>query len=605
MIDGDLKLCETLINGHRGLTEERRRLWLDIAAKYRGNRQKTGDEDRNLSDPVENGSLFGIVDTKVAATTPQRPRGCFTPSRKVDPYLTYAANRDALINHTLRERAYHMTLKKLNAMARVCPHVFVKAGWDWRDRMPRFDVLTPLVCWFDEAADDPLDVSYFIHQKFLRKHEVIDLVRNGLYPKGYVEECRASIRPAESRLLEKYGPDQIQPVYVVYEIHDIHGGAVYHYSLDWQREFLLVQETPEHLFLPKPFFCVSFNEYMDGQRGLSDGEVLRNPAERLSRLDAIEYGHAGAFIPRVFLNPEAFVDPTKVVEQLTRPTQPGQMFKFSLKNGYTWEQAVSASPTPNLPMAFSTARNAAAEDLAYRAGLPAYTRGQEGSKVATELALQQQSEATRRAWDVAIMQDAVTFAAKAGIALYEEHLDEHEVVAAADDDGSGRVTDVQEVFRATLGFRDPSEHAYQQATGQTHASAVDYYYTPEPYEDPLAGNPQSELATLQALYSLSTAVNPMSPINGRDIADRIRRKLKYGPDFLVPEQAQQPAPGAMPPGAPPGAATPAPPPPGGTDPVTAGGAPVGVTGIPTPALGPMKGGAGHPAPVPKGAGVTL
>jgi hypothetical protein len=352
------------------------------------------------------------------------------------------------------------------------------------------------------------------------------------------------------------------------------------------------------LFLRKPFFTVAFNEYMDGLRGLSDGEVLRNPAERLSRLDAIEYRHAKTSIPQIYINPAAFQDPKKVLEQLTRPTRPGQIFEFALQQGYTWDMAVGSSPTPNLPMAFGTARNAAAEDLAYRAGLPAYTRGQEGSKVATELALQQQSEATRRAWDVTIMQDCVTFAAKAGIALFEEHLDEHEVVAAADDDGSGRVTEVQEVFRASLGFRDPSAYAYEQATGQGHQSAVDYYYTPEPYEDPLAGNPQSELATLQALFAISTAVNPMSPINGRDIADRIRRKLKYGPDFLAPEQPAGAVPGApAAPGAPP--APPAP----GTDPVTAGGAPAGVTGIPTPALGPMKGGAGHPAPVPKGAGI--
>lgn len=597
MINGDLKLCETIITGHRNLSSERRMRWLDIANKYRGNR--VGEDDQGVDgDPVENGALFGVFDTKVAATTPQRPRGSFTPTQKVDPYLTYAANRDALCNHAFRSRALHRSLKQLNAMARLFPHVFIKHTWDWRDRMPRYDVLSPLVCWFDEAAEHALDVSYFIHRKFLRRHEVMDLVEAGLYPKQYFSECQATTRDPESRLLAQYGPDNILPVYEVFEIHDLHADCVYHVSTNWRQDFLLVQDRPEQLFTPKPFFCVAFNEYLDGQRGLSDGEVLRNPAERLSRLDAIEYRHAKQTVPNLWLNPAAFQDFKKVEEQLTRPRRPGQFYTFPLQQGYTWEQAVGTSPTPNLSVPFATAKNSAAEDLAYRAGLPAYMRGQEGSKVATELALQQQSEATRRAWDVNVMQDVVTFCAKGTIALYEEHLDPHEIVAAADDDGSGRTTNVVEVFRASLGFRDPAVYAYEAASGQSHQAATDYFYTPEPYEDPLAGNPTSRLATFQALLAASTAANPASPIDGRYIAERIRRELKEPMAFLAPEQPQ-----GMPPGAPPGA-MPEMPAPGG-DPVTAGGAPVGVPSIPTPAVGPMAGGAGHPAPTPKGAGITL
>lgn len=598
MIDGDVKLAQTLVDGHLRLLDSRITLWRDIAAKYRCHKQAGGPDEANLRDPIENGSMFGVFDTKAAATTPQRPRGSFTPTRKQEPWLGYAQNRDSLVNSVLRARAYQDTLRTINVMARTVPHVFLKASWDWRDRMPRFDVLPPTVCFFDEAAESPLDVSYIIHRRFLRKHELMDRVDRGIYPQTYMQECQASPRGDNSRLTPVYGPDEILPCYEVFEIHDLHGKAVYHYSNKWRHEFLLQQEEPEQLFCEKPFFCLSFNEFLDGQRGLSDGEVLRNPAERLSRLDAIEYKHAKTSIPMIWVNPGAFQDPKKVLESLTRPTQPGQIFEFALADGHTWASAVGSSPTPNLPMAFATARNAAAEDLAYRAGLPAYMRGQEGSKVATELALQQQSEATRRAWDVLKMQSLVTFAAQRIVSLYEEHLDEHEVLAVADDDGSERVTEVREVYRRALGLRDPAVYAWEKATGTTHQQGVDYFYTPEAYEDPLAGSPTSRLATYQALFSASNVANPMSPIDGRVVAEMIRRELKLPPDFIAPPPQAPPAPGGAPaPGAMPPLSA------GPTDPVSAGGMPAGVPSIPTPAIGPMVGGAGSPTPTPKGQGI--
>lgn len=598
MINGDVKMIETLVDGHDRISKGRRGLWSDIASKYLCDTLE-GDNDgpRTLADPVENGALFAVVDTKVAATTPQRPRGSFTPSRQESPYIDYALARERLVAHVFRQRQYELTLKRINALARITSHAFLKASWDWKRQMPRFDVLDPLCCWFDEAAESPEDITYVIRRKWLRKHEMQDLVNAGIYS-GHLLAAHPNpgFRDPESRLVET-PMDKILPVYEVFEIHDYHDGSVYHWSRVAPQEFLLAQRESEQLFNERPFYCLSFNEFVASQRGLSDGEILRNPVERLSRMDALEYAFMKAMVPDLCFNPEAFVNPELARAALTKPRVPGRILDLALRPGFTWEQALSRTPSPVLGVQFESAHNRASEDSAYRAGLPAYSRGQSGSKVATELALQQQSEATRRAWDVLKMQGLITFAATSTIGLYEEHLPENAVIATATDDGSGRVTQVREVYRATLGFRDPDLYAWQKETGQSHEDAVSYFYVPDPYDDPMAGSPQSRIAQAMQLYQAAVAV-PGGPLNPWYQGEILRRELHEAPDFLNP-QPQAGAPGAAPPGAMP--ELPAP----GGDPVTAGGAPAGVPSIPTPAVGPMAGGAGHPAPTPKGAGITL
>jgi len=602
MINGDLQLVQTLVTGHLNLTVERLRLWSDIASKYLCDALDANDTGGVvLSDQVENGALFGIVDTKVAATTPQHPRGSFTPTRQEDPFLSYAQNRERTVAHVFRQRRFHKSLKKVNALARIVSHAFIKHEWDWRTGMPRFLVLSPLECWFDEAAEEPEDVSYYIHRRWIRKHEMIDLVKQGVYDGELLHSNpNPGYRDPKSRLLLNYRPDTFLPVYEVYEIHDVHDGSVYHWSPLKPMSFLLEQHTPEQLFTPRPFFCLSFNEYLVGQRGLSDGEVLRNPVERLSRLDALEYAYTKRTTPDLAFNAAAFTNPEQALEELTKPRQPGQILNLDLKSGFTWDQAFRGTPTPNLPMSFAPARNAANEDVFYRAGLPAYTRGQEGSKVATELALQQQSEATRRAWDVNALQDIITFCAVGTIALYEEFLPGDKVLTVGVDDGSGRISETQDIYRATLGFRDPDLVAYQRETGQDHEDGVAYLYTPEAYEDPMAGSPQSKIAQAQQLMEVGFKMGPSSPINMRYQAERLRRLLHEPKDFLNPEA---PPVGPGQPGVPPGAGADPMAQAPGTDPVSAGGMPAGVPSIPTPAIGPMAGGAGSPTPTPKGLGI--
>lgn len=92
-------------------------------------------------------------------------------------------------------------------------------------------------------------------------------------------------------------------------------------------------------------------------------------------------------------------------------------------------------------------------------------------------------------------------------------------------------------------------------------------------------------------------MGPASPLNIRYQAERLRRLLHEPQDFLNPEPQQPPAQPGAPGGAPPSMPAPS------QDPVSAGGAPAGVSVIPTPALGPMAGGAGHPTPTPKGLGI--
>jgi len=163
------------------------------------------------------------------------------------------------------------------------------------------------------------------------------------------------------------------------------------------------------------------------------------------------------------------------------------------------------------------------------------------------------------------------------------------------------LTDVAQLYRHSLGFRDPATYAYEQATGQPHSAAVAYFYAPEAFEDPMTGNPASRIATLQSLFAASNVINPASPINGRHIAEALRLELRQPPDFLLPEQPPQ-QPGAMPPGAPPAGAPPPMAPP--IDPVTAGGLPPTVAPPTAPPLPGPLGGAGHPAPVPKGVGLS-
>lgn len=620
----DVHAASLLVQKHRSLADTRRTAFAELHAMYACNQWNTTDTNAGLfggAESVEDGSLYGIIDTKVAATTPLRPRIAVTPDilededdeevNEQDPQAVqmklerlavlatenrrrarFAANRQRYLHYLFDEGDLHLTLHRLNALARVVPHAFLRADWSPRLNRPVLRAFSPLEVWLDEAADCWEDVEYIIHATFPRKHEVERRVQAGLYEQDLVRRITYAPRPEWSRLFrDAYQPDTFIDCVPIYEVHDLLNGRVMHLADACGEDPLLEQDQPLYAFQENPFHYLSFVEYLTGLRGLADAEILQGPSQRLSRLAAIEYFSGKAGVPDYILNTNAVDDVKAAQEQWNKPRRPGSTLQVGLRQGVKPEELVGITPTPNVQPALSGPKQTAQQDLAFRAGVPNYQRGEPEPRVAaTYGALQQQAEATRRGWDIRLMQKCVVWWAGAAVALAEEFMPEHQVVTFREQDPTGRATKTAKVYRAKMDFRDPAEWAHAASIGTEPPEARSYFYTMEPFEDPMTKNPQAELAMdMQMLEGAATGAVPIDPMY---LAERIRQNRGYGPEFIKRDwqpPAAAPAPGSSPAGAP-------------TDTPEGGGMPPGVVPVPTPAQGAMLGGAGAPAPVPMGAG---
>lgn len=613
----DFNDARSLIRKHRDLATTRQSRIGDIHAIYACDQWATTDENASPfggRESVEDGSIYGVIDTKVAATTPLRPRVVVTPEVLEEPEpgeanptmleefafenlrrRRFAQARQRYIHHLFHEGQVAATYKRLNTIARIAPHAFLRADWSPRHQRPMIRAFSPLEVWVDDAADTWDDVEYIIHATFLRKHEVQRRVQAGLYEQDLVKRLGGKYgkRPTWSRMPKtEFKPDEFMEVATVYEVHDLVSGTVLHVADAFEDEPLLSWDQPWYQFLPNPFHYIHFAEWLAGMRGISDGEVLHGPAQRIARLAAIEYFAGKAGVPDYILNHNAVDDPKVLQEQWAKPRRPGSTLQVGVRPGLMGE-LVGLTPTPNTQPALAGPKQTAQQDLAFRAGVPSYQRGEPEPRVAaTYGALQQQAEATRRGWDIQVMQGAVTWTCEAFIAIAEEFMPAHAVVQIQDFDPTGHVQGTSKVHRASMDFRDPAEWAAAASLGATPTTARSYFYSVEPYEDPMAKNPQAQIALdMQLLQAASTGLVPIDPMA---VVESLRQSLGRGPDFIkrdwTPPQQQQ-APGAMP-GAP---QVPA-------DNLAAGGMPPGVQDVPTPAVGAMAGGAGAPAPVPAGMG---
>lgn len=612
------------VQKHRDLAETRRQRFGLLHGMYACNVWNSTDNNAGMFggvEEVEDGSLYGIIDTKVAATTPLRPRIAVTPDileqddeemldeqnpEAVNAHLEHLATlavenrrrvrfanaRQRYLHYLFDQGELHRTLHKLNAMARVVPHAFLRADWNPRLCRPVLRAYSPMEIWFDEGADSWDDVEYIIHATFPRPHEIKRRVECGIYEEDLARRITYAPRPDWSRVMvEAYAPDGFVDCVPIYEVFDLVNGCVMHLTDACGDTPLLHQEQPLYQFQKNPIHYLSFIEYINGMRGLAESEVMAGPAQRLARLASIEYFAAKAGVPDYLLNMNAVDDAKSLQEQWSKPRRPGSTLQVGLRQGME-DKLVTLTPTPNVQLALAGAKATAAQDLGFRAAVPGYQRGEPEPRVAaTYGALQQQAEATRRGWDIRLMQRAVVWWAEAAINIAEEFMPAHQVVTVTEQDPTGRTTGTAKVFRAKMDFRDPAEWAYAESIGTTPPEARSYFYSMEPFEDPMTKNPQAELA--MDMQMLEGAASGAVPINAKYLVERIRQNRNYGPEFIDQSWQRPQAPGAQSPaGAP---QTP-------TDTPEGGGMPPGVVPVPTPAQGSMLGGAGAPAPVPAGAG---
>jgi hypothetical protein len=594
----DPKTLSTIIKAHVKRAEEEHEDWDRHRAFYRCERWGgTNPDSEELF--VENGHLFGFVDTMTASVVPPTPRVTVNPRQSDEKVRLAAKYREALLNYSFYEGKLHQTLWKMATNASVYPRSVVKTVWNQQKQRPEYLSLDPRNFFFDLTANRWEDIRYAVEVTVLTAAEFQSRVKRGKnkkqYDRMYNREVAklAAFANYPSWLQSKRNTNttankQIREVFkwvTVYEVWDFTTDTYYH-MLDTEETPLYEGDLP-YVFTRNPFSLLTFNDNIENIGGLSDSQLIENPLGRLDELDTLELRFAQSTIPVTTLN-EAFVeDPERAADDLQNKTSPGDVWRIQGKDMASIADIVGQTPTSQLSPNFAQVRSKISEDILFRLGMPQYMRGGAGAAdLATELALINQALQTRQGRRIKMLEDVIQSIAQNTIGLFEEFLAAGDILPIR----LGR-EEFLEVSRNHLRVRDPdiAEAAMKKNVPIEAPLAVDYEVIPF---NPSANSKSAQLARVVQFLELLVN-NPM--IDQQKLMVKLLELLELGDEMLAtPEQVQAASQAAQGP----------PPAKGGTpqntDNVEGGGLPPGVAepAAATPAMGAMAGGEGHPAPLP-------
>ena len=591
----DPKTLATIIKAHVKRAQEEHEDWDRHRAFYRCERWGNSHPDTEELF-VENGHLFGFVDTMAASVVPPTPRVTVNPRRNDETTRLAAKYREALLNYSFYESSLHQILWKAATNASIYPRAIVKTVWNQPKQRPEYLSIDPRNFFFDLTAARWDDIRYAVEVTVLTAAEFQARVRRGKhkkqYDRMYDREVAKLVTYANypSWLQSKRNSNttankQIREVFkwvTVYEVWDFTTDTYYH-MIDGEETPLYEGDLP-YVFTRNPFSLLTFNDNIENIGGLSDAQLIENPLGRLDELDTLELRFAQSTIPVTTLN-EAFVeDPERAVDDLQNKTSPGDVWRIQGKDMASISDIVGQTPTSQISPNFSNVRAKISEDVLFRLGMPQYMRGGAGSaELATELALINQALQTRQGRRIKLLEDVIQNIAENTIGLFEEFLSPGDILPIR----LGR-REFLEVSRRHLQVRDPdiAEKSLQQNVPVEPPLAVDYEVVPF---NPSANSKSAQLGRIMQFMQLLVG-NPL--IDQQKFMLKLLELLELGDEMLAtPEQVQAAAGGGP---------QEAPAPEGPTDTIAGGGLPQGVgeAAAPTAATGAMAGGEGHPFPLP-------
>lgn len=548
---------------------------------------------------LENGHLFGFVDSMVASICPPNPRVTANAKHRIEEKIEAAFFRQALINNAFYEQELFDVLWKGSTHASVYGLGIFKCLWNESERMPDYIAIDPRHFFFDRTSTRWKDVRYCIELAILTRAEFESRVKKKnsrdkrrVYDEDIANRARADRYP--TWLLDERNKndldESVRKVFqyiVVYEVLDFTANRAYH-MLEGVEDPLWEGDLP-YVFVRNPYRRLVFNEDLETLGGLGDATIIENPLGHADELDTLELRFAQSCIPITALNKNAVDDIEKTVQDLQTKTSPGDAWVLDLKDGFKPSDAIGFTPTSQLSPNFTAVRSRIDDDIMFRLGMPQYTRGVAGtSDVATDLALIQEALQTRQGRRITALNSVIRFLAESTIGLYEEFMTDEETIAARL--GRRKYATVQ---RSRLMARDPeeAEEALKEGRSIEKPMAIDYeivVYSP-------SGNSKSVKAA--RLERAMPILAQLPRVNMDAVAEQYVELLELGEEILRTDEEMaaisQQNQAAQAPVIPTQGSAPS------ADTIDSGGMPGVVENSElTRAMGAMTGGAGHPAPVP-------
>jgi hypothetical protein len=510
-----------------------------------------GSVDEDLG--METNYPYAFVDTMVANVCPTNPQVTVRARRKA---LHGAAKfREALINDTLRRVHFHRTLWGAATSASIYPRALVKAVWNLRRRSPDFLVIDPRNVWFDLSAGRWEDIRYLIEVTVLTRGEFESRVRKrgkqgGTYNAKVAEQVQYGGYPEwlrdtqRDRSMVNEASKEVFEWVTIYEVYDFSDQGRYYHFLEDSDEPLFAGELP-YRFLRNPFYLLTFNDNLTDIGGLSDVKLIAPSLERLNELDTLAVWFAQSTIPFIAMNSGLVDNPEQVKAQFREGSDPGTVIDIQGKNNARIGDILSTIGSPSLSPEFFGQRDRLVQTIEFVLGIPQYSRGVVGvTDVATEVALADSATRTRNGRRQESVQDLVSWASRAIMGLYEEFLNDVELMHI-------RLTDspnTLEVTRQTLAVRPLLD-----AMGE---EPLQYDYEAVPYS-PTENNKLVQIKNVMQFLQILLG-NPA--VDQVRLFSKILELVEMGDLLRTPEEMQQAAGAAGPPGAPGPGGPPGPPP---------------------------------------------
>jgi len=606
----DQSVFPSIIAAHIQQAQKENPEWDRRRAMYRCQNWKS---EGNISDvdpdlKTESGALYAYADTMVASVVPPNPRvSCLARRNALKEAARYRA---ALVNDTLQRSHADLVLWRQATHATVYPRGIIKAVWNQKKGRPDFINIDPRNFFFDMEASRFEDIRYCIEVTVMSKAEFLTRVPGTgkanplqIYDGNVAKKVKFANYPAwlkDPKTGRAEISDAIRKVFewcVIFEVYDftVPGGRYFHFAQD-VKEPLFSGDLP-YVFVPNPFFPLSFNDNLEDPGGLSDAELVEGPVRRRDELLTLELRFAQATIPVTVVDEAEMDDPEEFKTQLANATSPGDVVSFKGKNGRRASEVLGQTPTAALSPSFMSIDQKLDNEIMFRLGMPQYTRGVAGaSNIATELALVDAALRTRQGRRSKLVNHVVEFMAKATVGLYEEFMDADSTLPVR----LGKA-EFMEIARQNLAARDPKVAEKILAEGGSIEDPLDIDY--EVYAYSPVENSKSALLQKIEKFAQQLFGNPI--VNQEKLMKFLLESLDIpdGDELVQEPQAAPPAPGA--PGAPTGAPPPKTPPIGGIPDAMGmlkggGELPPGVQpppSITTGARAGMAGGAGSNGPV--------
>ena len=494
---------------------------------------------------IESGVGFAFIDTMASSVVPTNPAvSCVakTPSLEKTAYMW-----EALTNYVFRLINAHDILWRLTCRAGVFPYSALKFVWDLDTRRPKALVLTPKTFWFDTEASRWEDIRYCIEAVPLTKDDVAKKVKAGLYDEEQAKSLNFGEYPewlANKRTGRVDMDSEVRKQFqwtVVYEFYDLTSVAGGFFVLHPECKLPLMTDRLPYVFLRNPYRLLTFNDNLEDLSGMSDLEIIEGPVRRKDELLTLKLRFAQSTIPVTLVDSSALDDPEAAKEKLAKATGPWDMVDLNVTNGQGLEGAVGSTGTPGFNPSFNEIDQAIDQEIAFRLGMPEYSRGQTGgSDVATAYALVDANLQTRQGRRQIRVNDMIRFMAEAIVGLFEEFL-------KPDDNLPVRLVGKRKyvnVSRKEMRMRDPAAASKALDRGTRPDPPLDIDFDVAPYS-PMESNKANQLRKISQFKEILFG----SPLVDQEKLHRKLFDLLEFEDMTAEQQAPgiEPDPSKMPP----------------------------------------------------------